>query len=252
MRKILIAGNWKMHKTNEEAKSLAQEIKQELGGFTQGEVVLCPPFTALRSVYEVIKETNLKLGGQDLFWEKQGAFTGEVSGYLLKDCGCEFVIIGHSERRKYMKETNEMVNKKIKSALEEKITPILCVGETLQEREKNITFEVIRTQLKEGLAGVGEEEITKLVVAYEPVWAIGTGKTATPQQAEEVQGFIRKWISDNFSSSCATEIRILYGGSVNPSNIEMLMKEKDVDGALVGGASLKAETFVSIVKNAIG
>lgn len=248
MRKGLVVGNWKMNKIKKEAVTLATEIKKALVSSYEIEVVLCPPFTVLRDVYETIKDSKLKLGGQDLFWEREGAFTGEVSGYLLKDCGCEFVIVGHSERRRYLKETNEMISKKIKSALKEGLIPILCVGETLEEREKGVTQQVIRTQLIEGIGGLHNEQAVKLVIAYEPVWAIGTGRTAYPYQAEEVQKFIREWIRERFSPVCAENVRILYGGSVTSANIGELIKEEDIDGVLVGGASLKSESFIEIIK----
>ncbi len=249
MRKPLIAGNWKMHKTINEAVELVSALKRELFDFNQADIVVCPPFTALDNVHEIIMDTNIKLGAQNLFYQKQGAFTGEVSPAMIKDCGCEYAIIGHSERRKYFGETDTMVNKRIRVALEEGFTPIFCVGETLEERENNKTIEVIDIQLKGGLENMKEEDILKIVIAYEPVWAIGTGKTATPRQAEEVHMFIRKWIEEHYSSSCASMLRILYGGSVKAENIKDLMKQENIDGALVGGASLNADAFVSIVKN---
>ncbi|MCM8773877.1 MAG: triose-phosphate isomerase [Candidatus Omnitrophica bacterium] len=251
MRRPLIAGNWKMYKTSEEAVWLATGIKKEISGFKEVDVVLCPPFTALYKVNEVIKDTNIKLGAQNLFWEDEGAYTGEVSAKMLKDCGCQFVIIGHSERRKYFFESDEWVNRKIMSALNNDLAPIVCVGETLEEREKNLTIEVIEKQLKGAFYKLGYEEMKKIVIAYEPVWAIGTGKTALPYQAEEVQNFIRRWLKDNFSIDCADNLRILYGGSVKPSNIKELMREEDIDGALVGGASLEVDSFTSIVRNSI-
>ncbi len=251
MRKPLIAGNWKMYKTISEAIILANGIKREMVDFTSSDIVLCPPFTALNSVYEIIMDTPIKLGAQDIAWEKEGAFTGEVSSVMLKDCGCEFVIIGHSERRKYFGETDEIVNKKIRAALSGSLIPIVCIGESLKERESNLTIEVVKKQLKGGLRELTDEQISKIIIAYEPVWAIGTGKTATPLQAEEVHCFIRKWIEEVFSSKIAENLRILYGGSVKPSNIKELMVQDDIDGALVGGASLKVESFAEIVKNAV-
>jgi len=251
MRKPLIAGNWKVYKTISEAIILANGIKREMVDFTSSDIVLCPPFTALNSVYEIIMDTPIKLGAQDIAWEKEGAFTGEVSSVMLKDCGCEFVIIGHSERRKYFGETDEIVNKKIRAALSGSLIPIVCIGESLKERESNLTIEVVKKQLKGGLRELTDEQISKIIIAYEPVWAIGTGKTATPLQAEEVHCFIRKWIEEVFSSKIAENLRILYGGSVKPSNIKELMVQDDIDGALVGGASLKVESFAEIVKNAV-
>ena len=251
MRKSLIAGNWKMYKSINEAVQLATEIKRQLIDFKDADIAVCPPFISLSSVYEVIMETNIKLGSQNVFWEEEGAYTGELSARMLKDCGVEYVIIGHSERRKYFSETDEGVNKKIKAALRCKLVPIVCIGETLEEREEAKTLKVIEGQLQGGFKNLNEEDILKLVIAYEPVWAIGTGRTATANQAEEVHKFIRTWVENNFSSLVAGQMRILYGGSVKPSNIEELMKEEDIDGALVGGASLDEASFVDIVKNSV-
>lgn len=251
MRKPLIAGNWKMYKTSDQAVKLTAGIKAALKDFENVDIVVCPPFTVLSTVYNVISDTDIQLGGQDLYWEKEGAFTGEVSPIMLKDCGCEFVILGHSERRKYFGESNEIINKKVKAALEVGLKPICCVGETLEERESGKTIEVIKTQLTGCLAGLGIEDALNLVIAYEPVWAIGTGKNATAAQAQEVHKFIRTWITENLSQGVANTVRILYGGSVKPANTKELMKEEDVDGALVGGASLEASSFVEIVKNSI-
>jgi triosephosphate isomerase len=251
MRKPLIIGNWKMYKTINEAIALANGLKRELLDFEKADIVLCPPFTALTSVYEVIMDTNIKLGAQNLLWEKEGAYTGEISPLMLKDCGCEYVIIGHSERRKYFFETDEIVNKKIKAALGIGLNAVCCVGETLKEREEAKTIEVIRKQLEGCLKDLKIEDALGLTLAYEPVWAIGTGKNATAAQAEEVHRFIRTWMKDNFSSGFAESLRILYGGSVKPANIKELMQEEDVDGALVGGASLEAVSFTQIVKNVV-
>ncbi|MDD5584583.1 MAG: triose-phosphate isomerase [Candidatus Omnitrophica bacterium] len=251
MRKPFIAGNWKMYKTINEAIALTNGVKRELLDFDKADIVLCPPFTALSPVYELLMETEIKLGAQNLYWEKEGAFTGEVSCVMLKDAGCEFVILGHSERRKYFAETDESINKKIKSSLAIGLNPICCVGETLQEREAEKTIEVIKTQLTGCFKDLKIEDLLGTVVAYEPVWAIGTGKNATPAQAQEVHKFIRGWLTENFSSGFADNIRILYGGSVKPANIKELMKEADVDGALVGGASLEIASFTQIVKNAV-
>ena len=250
-RKPLIAGNWKMHKTIEEARELVSHLKRELSDLSEVDIVVCPSFTALENVGKLILGTNIKLGAQDVFYIKEGAFTGEVSSPQLKDCGCDYVIVGHSERRKYFQESNEMINKKIKASLEEGLNPILCVGETLEEREANQTIEVVTNQLEGGLSGIEENQLLKLTIAYEPVWAIGTGKTATPQQAEEVQKFIREWIEKKYSARSASSLRILYGGSVKPNNIKDLMREEDIDGALVGGASLDASSFIAIVKGAL-
>ncbi len=251
MRKPLIAGNWKMHKTINEAIDLVNGIKRELLDFESADIAVCPAFTALSSVWEVLINTNIKLGAQNLYWEAKGAFTGEISCDMLKDCGCYYVIIGHSERRKYFHETDETVNKRIKAALASGLFPIVCVGETLEEREGEKTISVVKNQLQGAFNGFSNEEVDKIVIAYEPVWAIGTGKTATPQQAGEVHAFIRGWVRENFSDAGAGSIRILYGGSVKPSNIKELMNEADIDGALVGGACLDADSFVSIVTNSI-
>ena len=251
MRKTIIAGNWKMYKTIAEAIELANGLKREL--FKLGEtidIVLCPPFTALSEVAEAIAESNIQLGAQDVFWEEEGAFTGEVSCKMLKDAGARFVIIGHSERRQYFAETNEKVNKKVKAALAGGITPIMCVGETLAERERSLTLKILENHLTGGLKDIPAEGAQNLVIAYEPVWAIGTGKTATPQQAQEAQKYIRETLSVIYNQELASEIRIQYGGSVKPENTLELMREPDVDGALVGGASLQMGSFAEIVKRA--
>ncbi|MFY9402539.1 MAG: triose-phosphate isomerase [Candidatus Omnitrophota bacterium] len=249
MRRTIIAGNWKMYKTIKEAIELTNGLKRELFKINSDalDIVLCPPFTALSDVAEVINETGIKLGGQDLYWADEGAFTGEVSGKMLKDVGCSYVIIGHSERRQFFGETNESVNKKIKSALSNGLTPIVCVGEMLAEREAGKTFDILKNHVEGALSGLLEEDVLKIVIAYEPVWAIGTGKTATPQQAQEVHKYIRQLLHKLYNQEVASEVRIQYGGSVKPDNIVELMKEPDVDGALVGGASLKVDTFSEIV-----
>lgn len=252
MRKTIIAGNWKLYKTIKEAIELANGLKRELfKSDKQGiDVVICPVFTALSEVSEVISESDIMLGAQDLYWQDEGAFTGEVSGKMLKDAGCSFVIIGHSERRQFFGETNESVNKKIKSALINSLTPIVCVGETLKEREAGKTFDVLKDHVQNGLRDIGKEDVLKLVIAYEPVWAIGTGKTATPVQAQEAHKYIRGLLAKLYDQEVASQIRIQYGGSVKPENIIELMKQPDLDGALVGGASLKVESFADIVKKA--
>lgn len=253
MRKSLpfIAGNWKMHKTIPEAVELAQEIKEKSRPLDSGTLVLIPPFPALYPVYQVLKKTPLKLGAQNVFWEKEGAYTGEVSPAMLQAAGCQYVIIGHSERRQYFRETDAKINKKIKAVLQTKLNPIFCLGETLEERQAGQTLEIIRRQLEKGLAGLQSEEIRRIIIAYEPVWAIGTGLTATPAQAQEVHAFIRDFIAQNYGNSTADYVIILYGGSVKPNNAFSLMKEKDIDGALVGGASLKADSFLEITREAI-
>lgn len=249
MRKLLIAGNWKMHKTIKEAIELVNGLKRELLDCEKVDIAVCPTYTALSSVSDIVMDTNIKLGAQNMYWENQGAFTGEISPEMLKDCGCHYVIIGHSERRKYFGETDETVNKRIRAALSAGLYPIFCIGETLEEREKNVTMDVVKSQLSGGLAELTDQDVEKIVIAYEPVWAIGTGKTATPEQAQEVHAFIRSWLKENFSS-VAQGIRVLYGGSVKPENSKQLMAQEDIDGALVGGAALKVESFVGIINNA--
>ena len=248
MRAPIIAGNWKMNTVVKDAKALVQELKPLVSDVTNVEVVVCPPFVSLTSVAEVIKGSNIGLGAQNLFWEKSGAFTAEVSAPMLKSTECTYVIIGHSERRAYFHETDETVNKRIFAALDEGLKPIVCVGETLGERESGQTFDVIKRQITAGLANLSTEHMKTVVIAYEPVWAIGTGKTATPEQAQEVHAFIRKLLAEMFGDTTAEETRIQYGGSVKPNNITALMSQADIDGALVGGASLKADSFAQIVK----
>ena len=248
MPKPLIAGNWKMHKTIPESLELVNSLKRALSDIDSVDIAVCPTYIALSEVADALEGSNIKLGAQNLHWEPKGAFTGEVSGSILKDSGCDYVIIGHSERRKYFYETDETVNKRIKAALMHQLTPIVCVGESLQQREENKTISVVEGQLSGGLQNLEAQTVERLVIAYEPVWAIGTGKTATPAQAEEVHKFIRSWISDNYSQETAQGLRILYGGSVKASNIKQLMQEADIDGALVGGASLDSSSFSEIVK----
>lgn len=241
-----------MYKTIVEAIDLSTILKRDLFevDFQAVDVVLCPAFTALSEVSEVISESEIKLGAQDVYWQEEGAFTGEVSCKMLKDAGCNFVIIGHSERRQFFGETNETVNKKLNAVLGHGLLPILCVGENLQEREKGVTFKVLDDHLENGLKGISQDDLLKTTIAYEPVWAIGTGKTATPQQAQEAHNYIRKTLARLYSKEVAAEARIQYGGSVKPDNIGDLMRQPDVDGALVGGASLSAESFTAIVKKA--
>lgn len=248
MRRYIIAGNWKMNKTIGEAIELANGLKRELYDITSIDIVIATPFTALSDVNEAITDSNIDLGGQDLYWEEKGAYTGEVSAQMLKDAGCKYVIIGHSERRKYFGETNEAVNKKVKAALKTGLLPIVCVGERLEEREKQKTFDVVRDHVENSLKDISKDDILKVTIAYEPVWAIGTGKNATPDQAEEVHKFIRGFIAKLYDGATASLLRIQYGGSVTPDNIEGLINMEDIDGALVGGASLKIEGFSSIVK----
>lgn len=249
MRKPIIAGNWKMFKTVEEAASLAETLKVELHKLRGADIVICPPYTALLKISGVLNGSNIELGAQDMHWEKEGAFTGEISPMMLKDVGVRYVIIGHSERRQYFAETNEAVNKKVKAALSYNLVPIMCVGENLAERDKNLTFKVVREHVEEGLRKLDAEDIPKVVIAYEPVWAIGTGKTATAEQAQEVHQFIRELIARKYTKKAASRVRIQYGGSVKPDNIAALMAQPDLDGALVGGASLSAVSFSEIAKN---
>ena len=246
----IIAGNWKLNKTPHEAIILVSELKREIVDVEGVDIVLCPPFTALADVADTLTDTNIDLGAQNIFWEDAGAFTGEISGPMLKDLGVTYVIIGHSERRQYFHETNETVNKRLRAALKHGLTPIVCVGENLAQRESNKTFDVIKDHCEGSLSGLSAEEMKKVVLAYEPVWAIGTGKTATPQQAQEVHVFIRQLLKKMFGQDVASSIRIQYGGSVTPDNIVALMTQADIDGALVGGASLKAASFAAIVKSA--
>lgn len=251
MRKPIIAGNWKMNKTINEAVELVNGLKRELVDIVEVDIVVCPPYTALSDVRELLMDSNITLGAQNLYWEEKGAFTGEVSAQMLQDAGCDYVIIGHSERRKYFSETNETVNKKVKAAIAAGLMPIVCVGEKLEERQAGKTFTVVKDHVEGSLAALSKKNMEKLIVAYEPVWAIGTGKNATPQQAEEVHQFIRELLADIFDEETAKNTRIQYGGSVNPDNIKELMQEKDIDGALVGGASLDIDSFSQIVKGAI-
>ncbi len=250
MRKPIIAGNWKLYKTIGQAIELANGLKRELFKFDPEavDVVICPVYTALSEVSEVIAESCIQMGAQDLYWMDEGAYTGEVSAPLIKDAGCRFVIIGHSERRQFFGETNETVNKKLSAALKHGLTPIVCVGETLAEREGNKTFDILADHINNGLAGIPETDAVKIIIAYEPVWAIGTGKTATSAQAQEVHKYIRGLLSKLYSIETAEAIRIQYGGSVKPENIKELISQLDVDGALVGGASLKVDSFASIIK----
>jgi len=242
-RKPIIAGNWKMHMTVPEALELVGGILPSCSGRTDVEVVLGPPYTALHAVSAAVKDSGIGLAAQNVHHEPKGAFTGEVSASMLKDAGCTHVIIGHSERRQYFHETDEGVNRKLAAVLAAGMTPIVCVGETLAERESGETFRVIETQLSGGLADVGPKQMEASVIAYEPVWAIGTGKTATPDQAAEVHAFIRGLLRKLHGDGIADAVRILYGGSVKPDNVTELMAMEDIDGALVGGASLKADSF---------
>jgi triosephosphate isomerase len=248
MRIPIIAGNWKMNTLVDEAKALVEDLKVRVSDVSDVEIVVCPPFISLTTVRAVVEGSNIALGAQNVYWEKSGAFTAEVSAPMLKSVGCTYVIIGHSERRTYFAETDAMVNKRIFAALEEGLKPIVCVGETLEEREDEMTVDVVKRQVTEGLAKLSSEQMRNIVIAYEPVWAIGTGKTATPEQAQEVHAFIRSLLTELFGESTAKATRIQYGGSVKPDNASTLMGQVDIDGALVGGASLKADSFEKIVK----
>lgn len=246
MRTPVIAGNWKLFKSIGESVALVDELKTLVDKTRNVEIVVAPVFTALSRVSDALSGSNINLAAQDCFWEEEGAFTGEVAPKLLKDAGCSHVIIGHSERRQYFGETDATVNKKVKAAISAGLTAIVCVGETLEERESGRTFSVIETQIQNSLAGISAEAAARLIIAYEPVWAIGTGKTASDDQAQEVHSFIRGLVSRFFSQAAAEAVRILYGGSVKPDNIKGLMARADIDGALVGGASLKADSFAAI------
>lgn len=251
MRKKVIAGNWKMNKNLGESISLFKEIKLAVLNVTgKVDVILCPPYTSLETGANLLKESSVKLGAQNMHFEESGAFTGEISASMLKSVGCEYVILGHSERRTIFNESDEMINKKMKKALSAGLKPIFCVGETLEERELNITEKVIETQIKGGLKEIPESDMKNVIIAYEPVWAIGTGRTATKQQAEEVHVFIRNLIKSLYSSSISENITIQYGGSVKADNAKELLSMPNIDGALVGGACLKAESFVEIIKSA--
>ena len=245
-RRPLIAGNWKMFKTSAEAVETASALAKMTASATERDILIAPPFTALQAVSAAIDGTGIDLCAQNVHWENQGAWTGEVSAPMLTSAGCKYVIIGHSERRQYFGETDEMVNQKIGSAVNAGLMPILCVGETEDQRKSNKTFSILDKQTLKGLEDLGLGSLENLVIAYEPVWAIGTGKTATTEQAQDVHGYVRGLIEKNFGKALAKSMRILYGGSVKPNNINRLMEMPDIDGALVGGASLDAGTFSEI------
>lgn len=250
-RRIIIAGNWKMHKTSSETVSLIGELREALGQTSPTcEVIVAPPFPSIPAAVTEAKGTPIRVSGQNLHWEDSGAYTGEVSAPMLKEAGCTHVIIGHSERRQYFGETDESVNLKIKSARRTGLIPIFCLGETLGEREAGTTFNVLRAQVAGGLRDIELSDPYQLIVAYEPVWAIGTGRTATPDQAQEAHAFLRDRIRAMAGDDFASRVRILYGGSVKPSNTRELVRCEDIDGALVGGASLKADDFIGIIREA--
>lgn len=252
MRRSMFVGNWKMHTTQKEAVELATGILRLLSHVEGIDLVVCPPFVYLLDVGDVVRDSNIALGAQDLHWEAQGAFTGEISASMLKDVGCKYVIVGHSERRHLLGETDDMVNKKAAAAIEAGLVPIVCVGELLEERERGETFNVLQRQVAACLKGLTANALAWLIIAYEPVWAIGTGKTATPAEAQEAHAFIRKEVAKVAGAAIADNMRILYGGSVKPENVGELKAQSDVDGALIGGASLKADSFAGIVKAGIG
>lgn len=250
MRKTVIAGNWKMNNDLTQSEKLIVELKNLLQNEKPNcDVIICPPFTSLSEASKLLKGSNIKLGAQNMYFEESGAFTGEVSASMLKSAGCEYVILGHSERRTIFEERDEVINKKIRKALFAGLKPIFCVGELLSECETGITNDVIKRQILSGLQGVTEEEMKNIIIAYEPVWAIGTGKTATPSQAQEVHEFIRDLIQIDYSLETANDVTIQYGGSVKPENAKELLSQKDIDGALVGGACLKADLFMGIIKS---
>jgi triosephosphate isomerase len=247
MRIPFVAGNWKMNLLADSARALAEKVRQKLDGIRGVEVALCPPFVFLRDVAEAVRGSQINVGGQNLYTKETGAFTGEVSGPMLRSVGCTYVIIGHSERRHILGETDDFINEKVKAALKAGLKPILCVGELLGERDAGKTEGVVQRQVEQGLAGLSSTDLAAITIAYEPVWAIGTGRNATPQQAQEVHALIRGLINQRFGAAQADALRIQYGGSVKPDNAKALMSQPDVDGALVGGASLDADSFCVIV-----
>ena len=247
-RTACIAANWKMYKTVGEAVDFVRELTEKIDSLEDREVVIAPPFTALYVLKELMNKSWISLAGQNCHWEEKGAYTGEISPVMLKDVGCSYTIVGHSERRQYFGERDKDINNKLKALIKIGIRPIFCIGEKLEERESGNTFEVVKTQLNGGLEGLDPVDIGKVVIAYEPVWAIGTGKTATPSQAQEVHEFIREHLAMLTNKNIANDIRILYGGSVKPNNVDSLMSEPDIDGALVGGASLEVDSFLRIIR----
>ncbi len=247
-RKYLIAGNWKMNKTASEGAELVQEMHLALGKQSEVGVAVCPPFTALESCARSLEDSNIQLGAQNMYPKSEGAYTGEVSPVMLRSLFCTFVILGHSERREYFHEDDAFINEKVHAALQSSLKPILCVGETLEQREAGKTMEVVKRQLAGGLEGVDAGKADHIVIAYEPVWAIGTGKTATPEMAQEVHKMIREELVSFYGETAAEKIRLLYGGSMKPENASELMEQADIDGGLIGGASLKAKSFIELVE----
>ena len=250
-RKLIIAGNWKMNKTVAKALILVQDLKIQLANVTEGDIVVCPPFTALSEVAKAIRGSNFLLGAQDMSEHASGAYTGEIAAQMLKELGVRYVILGHSERRQYHKESDELISRKGRAAHAASLQPIICVGETISEREAGQTEKILETQVRGSLTGLGKEQMAETIIAYEPVWAIGTGKTATTVQAQEAHAFIRGLLAKLYDETTARRVRIQYGGSVKASNARELMSQPDVDGALVGGASLESQSFAEIVKNSI-
>lgn len=248
MRRKIIAGNWKMHLLTDSVVDLAKSLADSIKDVDDIDIAIFPPAPYLILMKEVLKDSNIKYGAQNMYFAEKGAFTGELSAGMLKDIGCKLVLIGHSERRKIFKESNELINSKLIAAINLHLTPYLCIGETLEERESGKLFEVIEEQLSTGLKNILEDDFNKIVVAYEPVWAIGTGKTATPEIAQEMHQFIRNWIKKNYSENASEKMRILYGGSMKPENVKSLISQPDIDGGLVGGASLKSESFSQIIR----
>lgn len=250
-RKLIIAGNWKMNKTVAEALDLVNGLKRELSNVKEVDIVVCPPFTALSEVSKAILDSNIRLGAQNMSEHNVGAYTGEIAAVMLKEFSVRYVILGHSERRQYQKESDELISRKALAAHAASLKPIICVGETLQEREAGLTEKVLETQVRGSLAGLTREQMVETIIAYEPVWAIGTGKTATTEQAQQAHAFIRSLLAGLYDEATARKVRIQYGGSVKPNNARELMSQPDVDGALVGGASLEVRSFSDIVKNSI-
>ncbi|UOQ94331.1 triose-phosphate isomerase [Halobacillus shinanisalinarum] len=248
MRKQVIAGNWKMNKTHTEAEEFIQAAKNEVPSTNEVESVVCAPFPFLQKMVEETKGTALEIGAQNMHFEESGAFTGEVSPVMLKELGVSYVVLGHSERREVFKETDEEVNKKVHAAFKHELTPIVCVGETLEQREADQTMDHVEAQVKKALEGLSDEQASNTIIAYEPIWAIGTGRTATSEQANEVCTHIRKVVGDFVNADAAEAVRIQYGGSVKPANVDELLSQSDIDGALVGGASLEADSFLNLVE----
>ena len=252
MRKNIIAGNWKMNKTFDEASELSRLIARDYADCTSVDIVLCPSFTSIKAVSDIVSETQIQIGAQNFSHEDDGAFTGEISYTMLKDLFVKYVILGHSERREFFAETDELINKKLIKALDKNLKPIVCVGESLNERENGVTKDIIKNQIDSCLLNIPSEKFSEIIIAYEPVWAIGTGKTATAEQAQDVHSFNRQRINDQIGSDAANIVRIQYGGSMKASNAKELLTQPDIDGGLIGGASLDAQSFGEIVKIAIG